>query len=116
MSVGEEMKFLKWSVPLCVSVWFIAFCISTFGVTWWTIPMGITTLCIATGIGYKWAFGDQKLIGEKMLEQQVKTCTFSTNIADELTCSEDGNFDDYGFPVNICPFFPCERYQRLLSK
>lgn len=51
-----------------------------------------------------------------MLERQVITCTFSTSIADELTCSEDGEFDDYGFPVNTCPLFPCEKYQRVLSK
>ena len=51
-----------------------------------------------------------------MCDKQDIKCMFSINIAEELTCSKDGEFDDYGFPVDICPLFPCKKYQELLSK
>ena len=41
---------------------------------------------------------------------------FSTNIADVLTCCLDGKFDYYGFPINVCKYFPCDKYERCWEK
>jgi hypothetical protein len=43
-------------------------------------------------------------------------CTFSTDIADNLTCCTDGEFDDYGFPLNPCPQYPCKKYQDIVKR
>jgi len=36
-------------------------------------------------------------------------CIFSTDITETLSCCKDGNFDCYGFPINVCKEFPCQR-------
>ena len=43
-------------------------------------------------------------------------CCFSTDISDELSCSQDGQFDYYGFPIKKCPQFPCAKYKELRQK
>ena len=43
-------------------------------------------------------------------------CYFSTDISDKLSCSQDGEFDDYGFPISKCPQFPCAKYKELRQK
>ena len=42
-------------------------------------------------------------------------CVFSTNIGEQLTCSQDFKFDQYGFPVKMCPYYPCEKYKKVVS-
>ena len=37
-------------------------------------------------------------------------CCFSTDITDELSCSPNGRFDDYGFPLVKCEKYPCSKY------
>ena len=50
-------------------------------------------------------------------QQEVKmNCCFSTDISDKLSCSQDGEFDDYGFPISKCPQFPCAKYKELRQK
>lgn len=43
-------------------------------------------------------------------------CCFSTDITEQLSCSKDGKFDEYGFPINKCSQFPCEKYEHLRKK
>ena len=43
-------------------------------------------------------------------------CCFSTDITEELSCSPTGDFDDYGFPVEPCKLFPCQRYKEIKQK
>ena len=43
-------------------------------------------------------------------------CCFSTDITDEISCSQDGEFDYYGFPINMCQQFPCAKYKELRQK
>jgi hypothetical protein len=42
-------------------------------------------------------------------------CCFSTNIANQISCSPNGQFDDYGFSILKCEKYPCERYKEMLS-
>lgn len=44
------------------------------------------------------------------------SCTFTTNVADELECDQRGEFDEYGFPVERCKKFPCTKYHELKRK
>jgi len=37
-------------------------------------------------------------------------CYFSSDITEQLSCCKDGNFDNYGFPINICSEYPCKKY------
>ena len=43
-------------------------------------------------------------------------CTFTSNIADGLECSQDGEFDSNGFAINECRYFPCEKFVELKYK
>jgi hypothetical protein len=43
-------------------------------------------------------------------------CVFSTDIGDNLSCSKDGEFDKYGFPIKKCEQFPCEKYNSIINK
>jgi hypothetical protein len=47
------------------------------------------------------------------METKNYKCSFSTSIAGQLTCSKDGNFDEYGFPINKCLLFPCEKLKKI---
>jgi hypothetical protein len=41
-------------------------------------------------------------------------CFFSSNIAEELTCSPIPEFDDLGFPIVYCDEFPCDKYKKIV--
>lgn len=40
-------------------------------------------------------------------------CYFSTDITEEISCSQDGEFDSNGFPTHTCPQYPCAKYKKL---
>ena len=44
------------------------------------------------------------------------SCTFSTSIAETLTCSIDGEFDHNGFPINECKLYPCQLVKEIESE
>lgn len=46
-------------------------------------------------------------------DRSMSDCWFSHDISEILSCCKDGNFDDYGFPINVCPEFPCLKYKGL---
>jgi hypothetical protein len=41
-------------------------------------------------------------------------CHFSSGICETLTCCLDGEFDNLGYPINICPHFPCPQYKEFV--
>jgi hypothetical protein len=43
-------------------------------------------------------------------------CTFSTDITEKLSCSQDGEFDYNGFAIHDCPQYPCAKYKKLRQK
>lgn len=45
----------------------------------------------------------------------IKECKFTHNIADQLECSQNG-FNSYGFAINQCHKFPCDKFKRLLQR
>jgi hypothetical protein len=42
-------------------------------------------------------------------------CQFTHNIADQLECDPDGNFDDNGIPIVQCKEFPCNKYNKIIK-
>ena len=41
-------------------------------------------------------------------------CSFSTGICETITCSHDGRFDQYGYPVVPCPKYShCKKIKRM---
>lgn len=46
----------------------------------------------------------------------MSKCIFTTSIAEFLTCSKDGEFDEFGFPINICKDYPCEKFKELIKE
>jgi len=44
-----------------------------------------------------------------------KKCVFTTSIADTLECDPKGNFDDYGFPLQRCKLYPCEKLKEIIK-
>lgn len=46
----------------------------------------------------------------------IMKCSFSTDITDDLSCCQDGEFDDHGFPIHDCPQFPCAKYKEMRQK
>jgi hypothetical protein len=51
------------------------------------------------------------MMEEKNLEKEK--CVFSTDITDQITCCKDGEFDYYGFPINICAEYPCNKIKEI---
>jgi hypothetical protein len=49
-------------------------------------------------------------------DEKKPKCTFSTDITEQISCCQDGKFNDMGFPINKCPNFPCQKYKDLVSK
>ena len=43
-------------------------------------------------------------------------CVFTSDIADGLSCDPKGDFDDNGFPLKQCEYFPCEKYKGIIEK
>ena len=50
------------------------------------------------------------------MKDNTPKCAFSTGIDDSLTCSQDGDFDAFGFPEEKCSYFPCEKYKKLVKE
>lgn len=44
------------------------------------------------------------------MNNNMQKCYFSTSIDEELSCSTDGRFDEFGFPINICNDYPCKKW------
>lgn len=73
---------------------------------------------------------EEKFCGEVLCmnddEQSIKVkcigykendkCVFTHNIADQLECDPEGNFDDNGFPIKQCEKFPCEKFKNLIKE
>jgi len=38
-----------------------------------------------------------------------ESCYFSTGVDDNITCSKELKFDEYGFPEVACSSFPCQK-------
>lgn len=40
-------------------------------------------------------------------------CYFSTGVCETVTCCKDGRFNEYGYPENRCPQYPCLKIKRI---
>jgi len=54
-----------------------------------------------------------KLTGFWFTNKKPLTCYFSTDITDQLSCSQISDFDHNGFPVHVCPLYPCKQYKKI---
>lgn len=41
-------------------------------------------------------------------------CYFSTGICESLTCCKDNKWNKFGYPINDCPKYPCEKYKSIV--
>lgn len=52
-------------------------------------------------------------LGLEVKGGNMSECYFSTGVCGTLTCCEDGEFNDHGYPLNKCPNFPCRKYTEI---
>ena len=45
---------------------------------------------------------------------KANKCHFSTDITETLSCCLDRKFDEWGFAENICPEYPCDKYNQIV--
>ncbi len=36
-------------------------------------------------------------------------CYFSKDVTNKISCSKDGEFNFYGFELNVCEHYPCKK-------